>query len=100
MPESSAAALQLLAFDTSTEVLSMAVQRGDTVLARTEAGGPQASATLIPLAQQLLAEAGLTLSALDAICFGRGAGAFTGLCAARIGDDQRDNRSGRKGQRH
>ncbi|MDA7419211.1 tRNA (adenosine(37)-N6)-threonylcarbamoyltransferase complex dimerization subunit type 1 TsaB [Xenophilus arseniciresistens] len=73
---------ELLAFDTSTEVLSIAVQRGDAVLARTEAGGAQASATLIPLVQQLLAEAGLTLSALDAICFGRGPGAFTGLRTA------------------
>ena len=73
---------ELLAFDTSTEVLSLAVQRGDAVLARTEAGGAQASATLIPLVQQLLAEAGLALSALDAICFGRGPGAFTGLRTA------------------
>ncbi|WP_225782130.1 tRNA (adenosine(37)-N6)-threonylcarbamoyltransferase complex dimerization subunit type 1 TsaB [Xenophilus sp. Marseille-Q4582] len=72
----------LLAFDTSTEVLSLAVQRGDAVLARTEAGGAQASATLIPAVQQLLAEAGLALSALDAICFGRGPGAFTGLRTA------------------
>ena len=72
----------LLAFDTSTDVLSIAVQRGSAVLARTEAGGAQASATLIPLIQQLLAEAGLALSALDAICFGRGPGAFTGLRTA------------------
>lgn len=72
----------LLAFDTSTDVLSIAVQRGDAVLARTEPGGAQASAALIPLIQQLLAEADLTLSALDAICFGRGPGAFTGLRTA------------------
>lgn len=72
----------LLAFDTSTEVLSIAVQRGDAVLTRTEAGGAQASATLIPLIQQLLAEAGLTLAGLDAICFGNGPGAFTGLRTA------------------
>lgn len=72
----------LLAFDTSTDVLSIAVQRGNAVLARTEAGGAQASATLIPVVQQLLAEAGLALSALDAICFGRGPGAFTGLRTA------------------
>lgn len=72
----------LLAFDTSTDVLSIAVQRGDDVLASTGAGGAQSSATLIPLIQQLLAEAGLSLSALDAICFGRGPGAFTGLRTA------------------
>lgn len=72
----------LLAFDTSTDRLSLAVQRGDAVLAVEEAGGPRASAALIPRIQQLLAEAGLTLSALDAICFGRGPGAFTGLRTA------------------
>jgi len=74
--------LRLLAFDTSTETLSVAVRHGDAVIERTSAGGAQASATLIPTVQSLLAEAGLTLRALDAIAFGRGPGSFTGLRTA------------------
>lgn len=73
---------RLLAFDTSTETLSVAVRHGDTVIERTGAGGAQASSTLIPLVQSLLAEAGLQLRELDAIAFGRGPGSFTGLRTA------------------
>ncbi|MGR4868743.1 tRNA (adenosine(37)-N6)-threonylcarbamoyltransferase complex dimerization subunit type 1 TsaB [Variovorax sp. LARHSF232] len=73
---------RLLAFDTSTESMSVAVRHGDAVLERSSAGGAQASATLIPLIQALLAEAGLKLRELDAIAFGRGPGSFTGLRTA------------------
>ena len=73
---------RLLAFDTSTETLSVAVRNGDAVVERTSAGGAQASSTLIPLVQSLLAEAGLRLRELDAIAFGRGPGSFTGLRTA------------------
>lgn len=73
---------ELLAFDCSTDTLSVAVQHGDRVVARTQAGGAQASAALIPLIHELLAEAGLTLHGLQALVFGRGPGAFTGLRTA------------------
>ncbi|HET8748367.1 MAG TPA: tRNA (adenosine(37)-N6)-threonylcarbamoyltransferase complex dimerization subunit type 1 TsaB [Ramlibacter sp.] len=76
--------MNLLAFDTSTETLSIAVARGAVlpVLERTGPGGAQASAALIPTIEELLAEAGLALEGLDAIAFGRGPGSFTGLRTA------------------
>ena len=73
---------KLLAFDTSTEALSVAVRRGDRVFSRSGPGGAQASSSLIPLIQELLAEAGLAMAELDAIAFGRGPGSFTGLRTA------------------
>jgi tRNA threonylcarbamoyladenosine biosynthesis protein TsaB len=73
---------KLLAFDTSTEALSIAVRHGDQLLEHSGTGGAQSSASLIPLIQQLLAAAGLSLRELDAIAFGRGPGSFTGLRTA------------------
>lgn len=76
--------MKLLAFDTSTETLSIAVSAGDgaPLLEHTGAGGAKASATLIPAIQDLLRQAGLQLGQLDAIAFGRGPGSFTGLRTA------------------
>ena len=70
---------KFLAFDTSTETLSVAVRHGDTLVEHAGQGGAMSSSTLIPLVRQLLAEAGLALAELDAIAFGRGPGSFTGL---------------------
>ena len=75
--------MNLLAFDTSTERLSVAVQRADgRRFEHAGAGGPQASQALIPTVQALLAQAGLPLDALRAIVCGRGPGPFTGLRTA------------------
>jgi tRNA threonylcarbamoyladenosine biosynthesis protein TsaB len=74
--------MQLLALDTSTEQLSIAVQHGDRVWCHRGAGGAQASSQLITEILKLLAQAGLTLSALDALVVGRGPGSFTGLRTA------------------
>lgn len=73
---------RILAFDTATERASAALGLGDEVVAVDLPGGAQASATLIPALLRLLAGAGLTLRQLDAIAFGRGPGAFTGLRTA------------------
>jgi tRNA threonylcarbamoyladenosine biosynthesis protein TsaB len=74
--------LKLLAFDTSTETMSVAVGRGEQVWRHSGQGGASASAGLIPAIQRLLSEAGLALRELDAIAFGRGPGSFTGLRTA------------------
>lgn len=74
--------LNLLALDTSTEHLSVAVQCGPRVWTHHGPGGAQASASLIPAVRDLLAQAGLSLDALDALVFGRGPGSFTGVRTA------------------
>jgi len=74
--------MPLLAFDTSTEHLSVAVQVGERVFAHEGAGGAQASHALIPAIERLLAQAGTSLDALQAIVFGQGPGSFTGLRTA------------------
>ncbi|MBV7541395.1 tRNA (adenosine(37)-N6)-threonylcarbamoyltransferase complex dimerization subunit type 1 TsaB [Acidovorax sp. sic0104] len=74
--------MNLLAFDTSTDVISIAVQSGDAVLQHQGPGGPLASATLIPAVRSLMAQAGITFDTLDALVFGRGPGSFTGLRTA------------------
>ncbi|MEO8805093.1 MAG: tRNA (adenosine(37)-N6)-threonylcarbamoyltransferase complex dimerization subunit type 1 TsaB [Burkholderiaceae bacterium] len=72
----------LLAFDTATEHMSIALAAGGRVFTHESAGGALASARLIPAVMALLKEAGVRLKELDAIAFGRGPGAFTGLRTA------------------
>ena len=78
--------MNLLAFDTGTEMMSIAVCRtvdGQVQLwQHSAAGGAKASTDLIPAILALLQQAGLRLDALDAICFGSGPGSFTGLRTA------------------
>ncbi len=78
--------MKLLAFDTSTDLISIAVTRQVNGVAQlwqhTGAGGAQASSSLIPAIEALMAQAGLRYDELDAIAFGQGPGSFTGLRTA------------------
>mgnify|MGYP000194527892 FL=1 len=78
-------ALRLLAIETSTDTLSVALGTGapdGPLWQHTGPGGAMASTTLLPLVQQLLDASGWPLASLDAVVFGRGPGSFTGLRTA------------------
>ena len=78
--------MHLIAFDTSTDALSVAVLRSTSAGPRywqhAGAGGAAASGSLIAGIMDLLRQADLRLQDLDAICFGSGPGSFTGLRTA------------------
>ncbi|MEO8858546.1 MAG: tRNA (adenosine(37)-N6)-threonylcarbamoyltransferase complex dimerization subunit type 1 TsaB [Burkholderiaceae bacterium] len=78
--------MRLLAFDTSTDAMSIALSAPQDGVVRcwehSAPGGARASAALIPAIMDLMRQAGLEFEQLDAIAFGRGPGAFTGLRTA------------------
>ena len=74
--------MNLLALDSSTDILSIAVARSGQRWLHSGAGGAQASSQLLPAIRTLMDEAELSFDALDAIVFGRGPGSFTGLRTA------------------
>ncbi len=82
--------MNVLAFDTSTSrcVIGLHTANGRTSF-DVEAGNTH-SQLLLPAVEKMLAEAGVSFAALDAIGFGAGPGAFTGVriacaCAQGIG---------------
>ncbi|SIT65817.1 tRNA threonylcarbamoyladenosine biosynthesis protein TsaB [Ectothiorhodosinus mongolicus] len=71
--------MKLLAIETATEGCSAALWCEGEILHR-EQEAPRAHGRLIlPMMQAVLDEAGVDLGAVDALAFGRGPGAFTGL---------------------
>lgn len=71
--------MNLLALETATESCSVALIHGDEVIARSQIAPRQHTELVLPMADDLLAEAGISRNALDAIAVGRGPGAFTGV---------------------
>ena len=69
----------LLALDTATEACSVALLHDGKVLSHYEVIPRLHAQRLLPMIKTIMAEAGIGLSALDAIAFGRGPGAFTGV---------------------
>lgn len=71
--------MNLLALDTSTEYLSLALKLGDNTFTHYQAAGSASSQLVLPQIQVLLDSANIKLSDLDGIAFGAGPGAFTGV---------------------
>jgi tRNA threonylcarbamoyladenosine biosynthesis protein TsaB len=71
--------VRVLALDTSTDRLSLALADGDARHARDQVVGHRHAETLFAELAALLDAAGLRVADLDAIAFGAGPGAFTGL---------------------
>jgi tRNA threonylcarbamoyladenosine biosynthesis protein TsaB len=71
--------VQILALDTSTAWLSVALYDGQSALVARERAGTAASERLLPLTAQVLAEAGTALAQLAGIAYGAGPGSFTGV---------------------
>lgn len=74
--------MTFLALDTSTEACSVALYHRDEILTLDEVCPQQHSKRILPMVQQVLASAELSLTQLDGLVFGRGPGSFTGV---RIG---------------
>jgi tRNA threonylcarbamoyladenosine biosynthesis protein TsaB len=77
-----AAGMKLLALDTATETMAVGLADGEASLTLNAEGGALASDRLVPAVMDLLAQRGLKPAVLDAIAFGQGPGAFTGLRTA------------------
>jgi tRNA threonylcarbamoyladenosine biosynthesis protein TsaB len=71
--------MRLLAFETATRRLSVALWLDGKLLERSADMPNSGSEVLLPWTHELLTEAGLTLKLLDGIAFGAGPGGFTGL---------------------
>lgn len=70
----------VLGFDTATPAVSVALHDGDRVTARAQAvDARRHSELLMPMIEQVMAEAGAARADLDAVAVGVGPGPYTGL---------------------
>jgi len=71
--------VRILALDTATENCSVALLIGRRLIAREQRLAHGHAEHILPMADELLREADVSLGALSAIAFGRGPGSFTGV---------------------
>lgn len=73
---------RLLALDTATQIVSAALYLDGKLVRKAETEANRHSERILPLVDALLKEHRVELSGLDAVAFGAGPGAFTGLRVA------------------
>lgn len=71
--------MNILYIDSATEACTAAVWMNGAVLAAFELAPRAHTNRLLPMAEELLSEAGITYDQLDLVAFGRGPGSFTGV---------------------
>ena len=72
-------ALNLLAVETSTELCSVALLRGEELFVEEALAGNRHSELLVPMLRRVLERSRLTPAHMDAFAFGQGPGSFTGI---------------------
>jgi tRNA threonylcarbamoyladenosine biosynthesis protein TsaB len=72
-------AMKLIAIETSTEACSAALLINGVISDRYQLAPREHTALILPMIDELLANAGLERSQLEAVAFGRGPGGFTGV---------------------
>ncbi|WP_293752106.1 tRNA (adenosine(37)-N6)-threonylcarbamoyltransferase complex dimerization subunit type 1 TsaB [uncultured Paraglaciecola sp.] len=71
--------MNILIIDTATEACSVALEVSEQVFSRFEVCPQQHSQRILPMIDEVLKEAKVTLQDLDYLAFGRGPGSFTGV---------------------
>ncbi|MGY6215387.1 tRNA (adenosine(37)-N6)-threonylcarbamoyltransferase complex dimerization subunit type 1 TsaB [Methylolobus aquaticus] len=71
--------MKILAIETATEACSAALLQDDDVIERYAVAPREHNRLILPMIEEVLAEAGVVRTQIDAVAFGRGPGSFTGL---------------------
>jgi len=71
--------MKILAIETATEACSAALNIDGAIIQRYQLAPREHSRLILPMMDELLKEAGISLNQLDTLAFGRGPGSFTGL---------------------
>ncbi len=71
--------MKILAIETATEACSAALLNDDSITFRFDLAPREHTKLILPMMDEVLKQSDVTLKDVDAIAFGRGPGAFTGL---------------------